>query len=328
VRTSFEPWLIGLLLVATPALAQEPAPETSEPAPTESPEPEPVEPAPEAVAPEEARAYARLVDDALREFGVGHYREAADSFREALALRPSARVLRGLGKALFELGEYVDASTAFERSLAHPVDPLTETLRADVEALLARSERHIATLVVDVNVEGAELLLDGRSIEPGRRRIDAGERRLQARAPGHEPYDRILRAPAGERTMISVVLEPRAEGSTTIVHESASPTLWWGVSTATVGLVGVIAGSAWLADRVSAASSCSDTSGVSCSNRATIVGQRRGAAAVVGLGGAALIAGAVLLFMGLGEEDEAPDRASLRCAPLRTGAACGVGGHF
>ena len=133
--------------------------------------------------------YVRLVDEALREFGAGHYREAADVFRAAYALRPSARVLRGLGKAYFELGRYVEASTTFERALIGELDPLEGALRAEVEDLLVRSNRHIGTLEISVRPVDAELVVDGSSVRAGTLRLDEGVRVIQASAPGHEPAD-------------------------------------------------------------------------------------------------------------------------------------------
>ncbi len=332
--------MVLLLTLAAPAAAQEVPPGAGEPAavdaPAEVPSTDPAtDPAtdpstgPGEAAPSEVdRTYAALIDDALREFGAAHYREAADNFREALALRPSARVLRGLGKALFELGEYVEASTAFERSLVHPVDPLTDALREEVESLLARTERHIATLVIEVNVAEAEVLLDGRPIRPGPLRIDAGERRLEVRAAGYEPYDRTLRATTGERTTVRVELEPRARPPTTVVSPGPGVETWWGLSLGTVGLAGGIVSAAWLVDRLNTVATCEGTPGVVCGNLDEITGQRDAAAVVLGLAGASLITGTVLLFVGLGGSAEDEPATAFGCGATPAGGGCHVAGRF
>lgn len=303
----------------------EAAPEAAAPAASEGPTPEP---APEAPT-EEELAYAQLVDDALREFGAGHYREAADDFRQALAIRPSARALRGLGKALFELGEYVDAATAFERALVHPVDPLTDRLRADVEALLARAERHIGTLVISVNVPHAEILLDGEPVDLGALRLDAGQPTLQVRAPEHLPYERTVAVVAGERVEVDVQLERRPDPTVTVVNEARSGRPIAGGVLAGVGVVGAVFSTFWLRDRIRAVDDCPGSGPtVRCTNRPRLVAERRAAAVSLAVGVAGAVVGAVLLLVGGDSATPADDSVAFDCGLARDGGGCSVGGSF
>jgi tetratricopeptide (TPR) repeat protein len=84
--------------------------------------------------------YQRLVGQALAEYEALHYAEALELFQDAYERRPTARVLRGIGKSLFGLERYVECVDVLRRALASDVEPLTPALRDDVEQLLFRAE--------------------------------------------------------------------------------------------------------------------------------------------------------------------------------------------
>jgi outer membrane protein assembly factor BamD (BamD/ComL family) len=48
-----------------------------------------------------------LIGDAVAEYEAGHYQEARALFRQAHEKQPTARTLRGIGMASFELRDYV-----------------------------------------------------------------------------------------------------------------------------------------------------------------------------------------------------------------------------
>src|SRR5688572_888187 len=54
--------------------------------------------------------YKRAVEEALKEYGLGHFEEARSLFRRAHGIYPNARTLRGLGMVEFELRHYVRAA--------------------------------------------------------------------------------------------------------------------------------------------------------------------------------------------------------------------------
>jgi len=55
--------------------------------------------------------------DAVAEYEAGHYQEARALFRQAHEKSPTARTLRGIGMASFELRDYVEATRALTASL-------------------------------------------------------------------------------------------------------------------------------------------------------------------------------------------------------------------
>ena len=116
---------------------------------------------------QERSTYDRLVDEALAEFDAGHYEEALSAFEQAYKEKPSARALRGVAKALYELRSYVRCVATIDRALASDVEPLPENLRADLEALKERALRFVGEATIDVTPPNATLLLDGQTTAAG-----------------------------------------------------------------------------------------------------------------------------------------------------------------
>lgn len=108
-----------------------------------------------------------LLTDAVSEYDAARYREAQALFQRAHALAPSARTLRGVGMASFEVGQYVVALRALRQALAEQSRPLSDAQRRHVEALVARTEVFVATLIID-SEGNAPFLIDGEpaSMEP------------------------------------------------------------------------------------------------------------------------------------------------------------------
>ena len=84
----------------------------------------------------EPAEYRALVSEALAEFDAGHFEEARALFLHAHALNPSARTLRGLGLASFELRAYRATIEYLEQALASQLNPLEEALRTSTEHVL------------------------------------------------------------------------------------------------------------------------------------------------------------------------------------------------
>src|SRR5262249_43441282 len=66
---------------------------------------------------DERGAVQGLIADAVAEYDAGHFEEARALFRRAQAEAPSARTLRGIGMASFELRDYVEADRALAAAL-------------------------------------------------------------------------------------------------------------------------------------------------------------------------------------------------------------------
>lgn len=236
------------------------------------------------------REYDQLVEEALEEFWGGRYREAISIFHAALEHRESARVFRGIGKAYFELGEYVDALRALERALESDVDPLTRNLRSDVTELIDRARRHVATLEIQARPADAEITVDGVLSTDSAIRVGAGEHTVVVRAQGHETVERTVRVAGGETESLRIWLSPSTGGSG-LLGVSA------GVGVAALG--GLTGSILWARDRSDALDACQGAlrSGIRCTNEDRLISERRVALSTLAVSGAltaASIAGMIL----------------------------------
>jgi len=152
-------------------------------------------------------AYRLLVSEALSEFEAGRFAESRALFLRAHALSPSARTLRGLGLASFELREYPMALTYLEQALASEVNPLEGELRTQTSALLERAHTFVGRYHLTLEPEDASLRVDGVPTEPTPRLVlDIGSHVLEAEAEGHEPLTRMVRVMGGEEGPLRIRL--------------------------------------------------------------------------------------------------------------------------
>jgi hypothetical protein len=115
--------------------------------------------APLAADAEPPAGYREAIDAAVAEFADGHHAEARALFRRAHELLPNARTLRGIGMCAFELRDYAEAVRMLGAALDDPRRPLTDEQRAQVGAALARAEAFVGRYEVSLPA-GAALHVD------------------------------------------------------------------------------------------------------------------------------------------------------------------------
>jgi hypothetical protein len=186
--------LVAVALAAVPAgaLAQ------TSPAPASAP------------APAEPPGYRAAIDDAVAEYAAGRYPEARAMFMRAHTLQPSARTLRGLGMAEFELRNYVEATRLLQQALSSTVRALDGELRTATQALLARAQGFVGRYALALTPP--ELQLKVNSVpavrEPdGSLMLSIGDHALYAEAQGYVPVSHTLRVNGGENTTLNITLE-------------------------------------------------------------------------------------------------------------------------
>ena len=91
-----------------------------------------------------AAEYRRAIEDAVTQFEHAHWAEALAGFERAHALVPSARTLRGIGMAAFELRQYASAVEHLQHAMTDRRRPLPPAQREQVEDLLARAQAELA----------------------------------------------------------------------------------------------------------------------------------------------------------------------------------------
>ncbi|MEM9190485.1 MAG: PEGA domain-containing protein [Myxococcota bacterium] len=163
-----------------------------------------------AVSPvERERARAHFLRG-LDRFNEERYDQALAEFEAAYDIAPAAPVLYNLARVHDRQGNAVAAADSYERYLAEAED-VRPRRRREVEEALAALAGRIGLVVVETNVEGATISINGvdRATTPLREplRVNAGQVLVGARAPGYQEAN-AERLVAGERiASLSLELE-------------------------------------------------------------------------------------------------------------------------
>jgi hypothetical protein len=185
--------LVGALLVGTMGMAR-------------------ADPRPQPAESQETDVGRKRFAEGVAAFKSGKYEEARVSFQQSYAVKPAPPALRNLAAAELKTKRYLDAARHFSTYLK--TTKPSEIDRADVvQQSLAEAKTHCAMLVVETNVTGAVIGVDGEII--GRTPLDAdpwllepGEHVVTARLEGYDEHNERQRLEAGRTTRISVALQP------------------------------------------------------------------------------------------------------------------------
>jgi hypothetical protein len=170
----------------------------------------------ESFDPEDAavrETYRKAITDGVAEYDAGHFEEALSCFRRAHQLSPNARTLRGMGKAFFELRDYVAAVRNLSAALKDQRKPLSEEQREEVQDLLDRGRFFVAIYTLNLSPPDAQIVLDGEVAElqpDGTLMVGLGMHTIEVRAPGYHWRTQTVHVRGGERAPFSVKLEPLA----------------------------------------------------------------------------------------------------------------------
>jgi hypothetical protein len=141
----------------------------------------------------------------------GAYAEAVVEFRRAYELLPHPTVLYNLGQAYAALGKPVEAVDAFKRYLSDGGSEVTPERQSQVAAEIQRQETRIALLLIETNVSGADIRVDGldvgKSPLPAPIRIAVGDHRVAASLEGYRSGEQSVTVTGEEQRAVSLVLE-------------------------------------------------------------------------------------------------------------------------
>lgn len=163
--------------------------------------------------------YREIIAEALTEFDAKNYEEARALFARANTLSKTARTLRGLGYAEFELRAYRDAVGHLEEALASSAKPLDGVLRVETQRILDRAYGFIARIRVSVTPPNASLSVDGIAMGDGQEHaliLDMGEHVVEASATSYVTARQVVRLTGGENESLRValtVLPPESSAS-------------------------------------------------------------------------------------------------------------------
>jgi hypothetical protein len=313
---------VSFFLAQVPAFAQ--APDAAKPAAGQATGNAAAEPTKEAQ--EEARTrYQR----GTQLYSDGAYELALIEFQRAYELAPSYKILYNVAQVNAQLGNYAGALKAFQRYLAEGGND--DKRKPEIEREIQNLQARTATLDVKVNVDGAEILIDGVPIgttpfkEP--LLVNAGQRKLTARKAGRQQIDKMLALAGGDSVTLEFALvevappapapiAPVREKETIIERQVAAPTsyVWIGwVATGlfAAGAIGTGVGALVSAGDLKTARTTPLTSTQTPDDKRAELDDVQSRARMLGiatdvLGGAAILTGAVSLYFTLRKPDQKP----------------------
>lgn len=157
-------------------------------------------------------------NDARQHFGLGQQHEERGELERALAayerafeLRPSYRLHRHIGRVCRALGRISAALEHYELFLAQGAERLTAEQRRRVAEMVNELRGQLCTLTITAPA-GAEVMLDGRSLGTaplaGTLDIDPGRHGLEVRLAGHEEHSEEFSLAQGEQRSLEIQLAP------------------------------------------------------------------------------------------------------------------------
>jgi hypothetical protein len=302
---------------------------------------------------------ASLIADAVSEYDAGRFEEARALFKLAHARAPTARTLRGIGMASFEMRDYVEATRALATSLREERRPLTAEQRRQTEALLRRAEAFVGRFTPRLQPPDATLLVDGL---PAQREADGtvllpfGRHRLAARCATCIPSERTVDVDVvgGEKTDVEIALVPfeaspagggasaPANGATVAAPGGAAVSIeqtalahpanrkrnaaLWLFGTSALTAVGAGASAFYWHNRQHELDACRSgaAAGMTCTTESSITDQRNLAIGLTaGLGAAAVVTGVVGAIL-WSRRGETPAPIALACLGGKGSFSCAI----
>jgi hypothetical protein len=266
---------------------------------------------------------AASFDVGMELFNEQNWSGALDAFELAYSLNPNYIVLFNIGACMRELQRYPEALDAFQRYLSEGGANVRPEKRAQAEEAIAGLAPFLSHVRMVTSVDGAEILVNdqvrGTSPLAEPLVLGAGHYVIVARADGFHDAREEFDAVGGQDSEVELTLESLETAAPVPPPPSAAePEPWYndwaGWTSAGVGVVAVGVGSYFLW-----AASDNETKRDAAPNLADahdfdddaqtdwVVG-----GILVGVGGAALITGAILLAI---TDDEVPPSADTEVAP-------------
>ena len=139
------------------------------------------------------------------------WQDAYDTFGAAWALKKSFDIAGNLGDVELVLGKPRDAAEHLSYSLRHAPASMKAEVRDRTKQLLTEARAQVGTVVVRVNVNDAEIFVDGRLVGrsplPGELFVDPGDRTLEAKFAGHPTSRQVVHAAKGIEVQAALFVE-------------------------------------------------------------------------------------------------------------------------
>lgn len=179
--------------------------------------------------------------NAARDFGIqgneaydaNDFARAVDLYRRAQSLYPAPTLSVRLGRALVKLGRLVEAEEAYIKTLRYPLpDDAPDAFKQAIQvakADLAELSPRVPRLKVSIRgAKDALVTLNGARLEAAlvgiERKVDPGEYRIRAEAPGAPPVEKTIQVAERDRQSVELTLkvDPKAVPATPVAGKPPS----------------------------------------------------------------------------------------------------------
>jgi hypothetical protein len=157
-------------------------------------------------------------------FHEGNFEAALAEFQKANRVGPSYRILYNIAQTYYELHDYVAALRNYKQYLTDGESELPAARRTQVEETIQKLQSRIATIVISVSVEGAQVSVDdvvvGVSPLTAPVTVNPGLRRVAAARAGMPTVSRSITTAGGDQS--EVTLDLRGAGRTPVYPASGT----------------------------------------------------------------------------------------------------------
>lgn len=160
----------------------------------------------EAADPSTSPEYDKLLDHAVESFEAEDYVKARELFEQAYALRPNARVLRGLGISALHLERFTVSNRELGEALSETKQPLTANQREGVKELLTWMQLNLGTLQLHLQPANALVTLDDEPVTESELLVKPGSHHVVVSADGYFSQEKPLELAAGQTKSLKVAL--------------------------------------------------------------------------------------------------------------------------
>lgn len=273
----------------------------------------------------ESSEVQRLLKQAVAEFELGNWTEARALFERVHELQPTARTLRAIGLCAFENKQYGAAIQYLTAALGDGRKPLDASSRKAISEVVERAHGYVAQYTLELTPADATLRVDDREpiVMDGKLLLDPGVHMLTLTAEGYSDLQQRVVAQPRERPVLRLALQPRVAlvESASLTAEARTPGAasakaskenqppsklskrqWIAIGVGSLGVASLAAGVATglLAKSKNDDSGCESGA---CPDQAAKVENDKAlrfanaSTATFAIGGAALVAGALVYFV-------------------------------
>lgn len=138
------------------------------------------------------------------------FREALEAYDASYAIVQDPAILYNRGRALQNLGEFVQALEALE-TFMQSAPPELKAKVPNLPSTMEDIAHHIATLEIQCSVEGATVTINGKTVGTtplsSPVKVNAGDVSVEVKADGYLPFQVDRDVPGGETTTIEANLK-------------------------------------------------------------------------------------------------------------------------